>query len=489
MSDHHGMRNWGTWHCSRRSQQGAGRLTRREFLGSLSIAAVASTGPASQTAPRQSAPITSDPLAAVKPETLQERDRRMAWWREARFGMFIHFGLFSLPTKEPKRMDRYFSMSMEEFTALKDHFNPQRFDAADWVRAAKEAGMKYLVLVTKSHDGWCLFDSQCTEFDVMATPYRRDILRPLAEACRREGLRICWYYSIMDWHHPEYPAHRSVDKQHKVHADLDRYVVYMKNQLKELLTNYGPVGVLWFDGEWDPCWNNQRGADLERYVRTLQPEIIINNRVGRSRSGMMGLSPAGAPGDFSTPEQGVPKSRPAVTDWETCMTMNNHWQYIDYDQNWKSPTTLIRTLADCASKGGNYLLDVGPQPDGTFPQPTLQRLEAVGRWMRANGESIYGTQAGPLDRPLWGCCTTKRLANGNTRLYLHVFTWPTDGILKVSPVGSTPLGAFLLAEPQRTPLRVAAEGKTLHITLPQQPPDESDSVVVLDVESPVGTGS
>jgi alpha-L-fucosidase len=407
----------------------------------------------------------------------------MRWWREARFGLFIHFGLFSLPTAEPKRMDKYFSMTDDEFVALKDRFNPVRYDPKEWARLARTAGMKYLVLVTKSHDGWCLFDSKYTDFDVMSTPYRRDILKPLAEACRREGIRICWYYSIMDWHHLDYLPRRSVDKRPAAGASFDRYVVFMKNQLCELLTNYGPIGVLWFDGEWDASWTDQRGEDLYRYVRSLQPDIIVNNRVGKSRRGMTGVDAPGArAGDFGTPEQNIPAAAPTGVDWETCMTMNNHWEYIDYDQNWKSSSTLIHMLVDCASKGANFLLDVGPTPEGPFPRPAVERLEAIGRWMHINGESIHGTQASPYGKPFsWGRCTTKRVSADKSRLYLHVFQWPGDGNLVVPALKNRVIGSFLLADPNRSGLGVRAEGESIRITVPRAAPDPADSVVVLDV--------
>ena len=310
-------------------------------------------------------PKSGRPSADDGGETAQERDRRMAWWREARFGMFVHFGLFSLPTEEPRRMDKYFQLPIEEFHSLAGRFDPKQCDPEQWASLASRAGMKYLVLVAKSHDGWCLFDSRHTEFDVMATPYRRDLLKPLAEACRREGIKLCLYYSIIDWDHLDYLPRRDVDHRPVAGADLDRYVAYMKDQLRELLTEYGPIGVIWFDGNFDPSWTDERGTDLYRYVRRLQPDVIVNNRVGRNcPNHISGDDPAG---DFDTPEQMIPEIKLRRPDWETCMTMNDHWQFIDYDQNWKSAAVLIRHLVDVASKGGNFLLDVGPRPDGDIP--------------------------------------------------------------------------------------------------------------------------
>lgn len=422
----------------------------------------------------------AEPASKVD-EPPSERDARMAWWREARFGMFLHFGLFSLPTDEPRRMEKYFSLPLDEFWAMKERFNPLHYDPEQWVRLAKQAGMKYVVLVTKSHDGWCLFDSQYTVFDVMGAPYRRDLLEPLADACRRHGLKMCWYYSIMDWDHLDYLPRRAEDRRPATRADMNRYVAFMKNQLRELLTNYGPIGVIWFDGNWEPTWTEERGEDLYRYLRELQPDIIVNNRVGKVCPNH--ISRGRPQGDFDTPEQLVPDAMPGRTDWESCMTLNNHWQFVDYDQDWKSSTVLIRMLIDIASKGGNLLLDVGPQPDGLFPPAAVERLEAIGRWMQTNGESIHGTRANPLTEPIaWGRCTAKPLADGALRLYLHVFDWPPDGRLTVPGLKRRVLRAYLVADVKREPLKVVQGDSGVAVTVPDAAPDVVASVVVLEVE-------
>ncbi len=427
------------------------------------------------------APGEGGSAAAHDGETGQQRDRRMQWWREARFGLFIHFGLFSLPTQEPRLMDRYFKLPIETFHTLLGQWNPTRFDADPWVRLAKKAGMKYIVLVTKSHDGWCLFDSKYTDFDVMATPYRRDILKPLAEACRREGIKLGLYYSIIDWDDLNYLPRREADTRPAAGADMDRYVAYMKSQLRELLTNYGPIGVIWFDGNWDATWTEQRGRDLEHYVRGIQPDVIINNRVGKNCPNH--ISQGHPAGDFDTPEQMIPASRLARGDWESCITMNDHWQFMDYDNHWKSATTLVRTLVDTVSKGGNLLLDVGPQPDGVIPPPAVERLEAIGRWMRVNGESIYGTQGSPFDKPFaWGRCTAKALPDGKRTLYLHVFDWPKNGKLVVPGVASRVSRSYLLADAQQTGMAVAVDDGTVTVALPEKAPDAIDSVIVLELE-------
>jgi len=423
-------------------------------------------------------------------ETPQQRDARMSWWREARFGMFIHWGLYSVAAGEwkgrPFRRIASWLMDaaripLDEYTPLVDQFNPVRFDPDQCVRLAKAAGMKYIVITSKHHDGFCLFDSKHTDFDVMSTPFKRDIMKELADACRREGIKLCWYYSILDWHHPDYLPRRAGDERSTTGADFDRYVTYMKNQLHELLTNYGPIGVLWFDGEWDSTWSAKRGKDLYNYLQGLQGDIIINNRVGRDRQDP--VAPADRVGDFGTPEQKIPPTGLPGVDWESCMTMNKTWGYKTNDHNWKSTAILIRMLVDCASKGGNFLLNVGPTAEGLIPQPSVDRLEAMGRWMRQNGQSIYGTSASPFPKSLpWGRCTTRQLPDGKTRLYLHVFDWPRDGNLEVPRLRNEVSTAYLLADAKRSPLSASRDDESLKIAVPKVAPDEAVSVVVLDIE-------
>ena len=252
------------------------------------------------------------------PEEVQEQ-ARMAWWREARFGMFIHWGLYAIPAGEWKGETNHAEwirttaqIPIDEYDKFVHEFNPIKFDADEWVRMAKDAGMKYIVITSKHHDGFSLFNSRYTDFDIMSTPFKRDIMDELANACRKYGLKICWYHSIMDWHHPDYLPRRGWESRTTDGADFDRYISHMKKQLKELIQNYGDIGVLWFDGEWEETWNHEYGQDLYDYVRNLQPSIIINNRVDAGRAGMQGLTKREIiAGDFGTPGTGNSTHRSA----------------------------------------------------------------------------------------------------------------------------------------------------------------------------------
>ena len=442
-------------------------------------------------------PAPAPGTAAAAPPTAPAApapDPRLDWWREARFGMFIHWGLYAVPAGEWNGKTGYGEwirdsarIPIEQYDRFRGRFNAAKFDAGAWVRLAKQAGMKYIVITTKHHDGFSLFDSAQTDFDVMSTPFRRDIMRELSQACRQEGIRIGWYYSIMDWHHPDYLPRRDWETRPAEGADYERYVRYMKAQVKELLSSYGPIGVMWFDGEWEGGWTETRGRDMYGYVRSLQPQIIVNNRVGRS-GGDFGLDPErDRVGDFGTPEQKIPAAGVPGLDWETCLTMNDHWGYNRADRNFKSVRELIRTLADVASKGGNLLLNVGPRADGEFPEESIARLQAIGRWMQVNGESIHGTKAGPQRVPAWGRCTQRTVENGVTRLYLHVFDWPASGLVRLDGILNEPVGAFALADPGKSPLAVSREEEAIVVKGPPAPPDADDSVIVLDVRGRADT--
>jgi alpha-L-fucosidase len=427
---------------------------------------------------------------AVRTET---RDPRLDWWREARFGMFIHWGLYAVPAGEWNGRTDYGEwirnngrIPIDTYDQFRTRFNPTKFDPDAWVRLAKQAGMKYIVITTKHHDGFGLFDSKETDWDVMATPYGRDIIKQLADACARGGIRLCFYHSIMDWHHPDYLPRRDWEASTRpaAGADFDRYVRYMKAQLKELLTNYGPIGVLWFDGEWEGTWTTERGRDLYAYVRGLQPSIIINNRVGRGR-GDSGLNRDHDPlGDFGTPEQEIPATGVPGVDWETCMTMNGNWGYNRADRDFKSTEVLLRNLVDIASKGGNFLLNVGPTADGEFPPESVDRLNAIGDWMRMAGESIHGTEASPFPSLPWGRCTQRRLDANTTRLYLHVWDRPKDGRLVVPGLlnevrFARPIGT--VEKPFDLPMTRDGDDLTIGLGLASGPGPAPGDVIVLDI--------
>ena len=419
------------------------------------------------------------PLSA---ETKKQKDARMQWWQDARFGMFIHWGLYAIPAGQWKGKTNHAEwirhsahIPIDEYDKFVDQFNPTQFNAEQWVRMAKDAGMKYIVITSKHHDGFSLYDSSYTDYDVMSTPFKRDILKELSVACRKQGVKFCFYHSIMDWHHPDYLPRRGWEKRSSEGADYQRYITYMKAQLKELVTRYDPA-VLWFDGEWEGTWTHEEGLKLYDYVRSLKPDIIINNRVDKGRSGMRGMTRDDSfAGDFGTPEQEVPHTGLSGVDWESCITMNNHWGYNSHDKNFKSTKFLIHQLVDIVSKGGNYLLNIGPTAKGTFPQESIDRLSRMGKWMKLNGQSIYGTTASPLGKLPWGRCTAKP-----GKLYLHVFDWPKDGRLLVPGLKNEVSRTWLLANKSR--LKTTASEDGLVVELPKAPLDEIDTVIVLKVK-------
>jgi alpha-L-fucosidase len=354
-------------------------------------------------------------------ETPAQRDARLKWWRDARFGLFIHWGPVSLRGTEIG-WSRGAQVPADEYDQLYRRFNPTNFNADAWARLARDTGMKYLVLTSKHHDGFCLWESQFTDYDIMNTPFRRDVVKELAAACRKHGIVFCAYHSICDWRHPDYPLGSPGGKTPKPDPDMDRYNSYLKNQLGELLGNYGRLGILWFDGEWEKPWTHERGVDLYQWVRGLQPRIIVNNRVGIGRSGMGGTTEGGAfGGDYDTPEQRVgnfQNDRP----WESCITLCQQWAWKPDDQM-KSLQECLRTLIYCAGGDGNLLFNVGPMPDGEIEPRQVDRLREMGAWMKRFGHTLRKTRGGPFKPGKWGASTHR----GN-RIFLHVFNWPADGL-------------------------------------------------------------
>jgi alpha-L-fucosidase len=446
--------------------------------------------PASQSGQAVPKPAVSAPAPR---ETPAQRDRRMTWWREARFGMFIHWGLYAVPAGEynGRRSDRIGEWIMEwaniprvEYEKFAAQFNPVKFNAAEWVRIAKDAGMRYIVITSKHHDGFSMFNSAVSQYDIVdATPYHQDPMKGLAAEAKKQGLKFAFYYSILDWHHPS----AYVDAPGKDPSAGNRttklrpggkeeYVKYMKTQLRELVTTYDPA-VLWFDGEWQDWWTEEDGQDLYAYLRGLKPDIIINNRVGKGRQGMQGMNKTDRQysGDFGTPEQEIPPNGLPGVDWESCMTMNTTWGFKSYDDKWKSSETLIRNLIDIASKGGNYLLNVGPTSGGLIPQPSVDRLADMGKWMKMNGEAIYATTASPFaTQPPFGRATSKP-----GRVYLEVFNWPADGKLLVPAWGKTVKTAYLLAN-RTAALKFTQTAAGVMVQVPTAAPDRIATVVVME---------
>lgn len=414
--------------------------------------------------------------STVLAESPQEKANRMAWWKEAKYGMFIHWGLYAVPGGKWNGKDvatagewilNGAQIKVKDYEPLLKQFNPVKFNADEWVAIAKRAGMKYIVITSKHHDGFALFDSKQTDWDVMSTPYGRDILKQLAAACKKGGIKLCFYHSIMDWHHPDYLPRRPWDPRPEWTPKFERYVDFMKGQLKELLTNYGDIGVLWFDGEWEGTWTADKGVDLYHYVRSLQPKIIVNNRVSKGRSGMAGMTQGDHVGDFGTPEQEIPASGLPGVDWESCMTFNGSWGYYDSDKNWKSTQTIVENLVDIVSKGGNYLLNVGPDALGLIPKPCVDRLDEAGAWLKVNGEAIYGAQPGPLPKPLpWGRITTK-----GKKMYFHVFAG-NSGQVTLSGISGQfgpfkPLAGGASITPRQTPEGITISLPASRSSLPQ----------------------
>jgi len=414
-------------------------------------------------------------------------DDRIDWWREARFGLFIHWGLYSLPagvwdgeTRHAEWIRTTAQIPLETYDNFIHQFNPKQFDPDAWAMAAEEAGMQYIVITTKHHDGFCLFSSEETDFDIDSAPYPGDIMAEIATAFRKRGLKIGWYHSIMDWHHPDYLPRRGWEEDRpSSDADFDRYRAYLHAQITELLTQYGPIDILWFDGEWESTWRHEFGRELYALCRSLQPRIIVNNRVDVGRGGMADIgTPHGSVGDFGTPEQNVPAEGIPGVDWESCITMNRHWGYNQADQDYKSSTELIRLLVDIASKGGNLLLNIGPTAEGSFPKPSLARLTAIGNWIDTYGESIYGTQASPFGKIPAGRVTWRPVGK-NSLFYLHLFESPGE-VLTLTSLGNRPLRAAWLHDPE-SKIPLVHDHSGIHLEIGSSLPDNSDSVITLEV--------
>ena len=446
-------------------------------------------------------PVTH-PLPPIQDtETAAQKAARMAWWRDARFGMFIHWGLYSVPAgtwdgKQIPSLGEWImnnaSIPVADYKGLAAQFNPTGFSAHDIVALAKSAGMKYIVITAKHHDGFAMFDSKANPFNIVAaTPFHRDPLRELADEARKQGLKLGFYYSQdQDWTAPGASAILRQNHDPVTHhwdkaqdGDFDTYLhTKAIPQIKELLTNYGDFpAVVWFD---TPTANMTpaRAAEIVALLNQ-HPNLIWNNRLG-----------GGYKGDTETPEQYIPPQGFPGRDWESCMTMNDTWGFKSYDTNFKSTETLLRNLIDIASKGGNYLLNVGPDSHGVIPAPEAERLQAMGKWLKVNGEAIYGTQPTLFGPEAGAFSATEKDGRGNPRfipawdwrsttaphkIYLEIFTWPT-GSFHLGKLPRKVSGAYLLADPSHTPLKLTQTGDALDIQLPAKSLDPIATVLVLN---------
>ena len=368
-------------------------------------------------------------------ERYQDVLTRTKWWREARFGMFIHFGAYSVAGRGEwvKSFER---TTTENYQKYVDAFNPVDFDAKKWAKAAKAAGMKYAVLTAKHHDGFCLFDSKLTDYKLSKQFGGRDIVREFLDAFRAEGLKVGLYYSIIDWHHLDYPnvgnhPQRDDKEYGKRTFNWDNYLKYMHGQVEELAKNYGKLDIMWFDYSFDDYRGEKwKAKELVQMIRKYQPTIILDNRLDKHENSSSKERLIGQSGDFETPEQGIPEV--PLTDkygnavpWETCMTMNGSWGFNETDKNWKSSELIVHCLVDCVSKNGNLLLNVGPDARGNFPTESIKILSEVGEWFDRNSESIYNCGSCPLSKPDWGRYTQ----NGN-KIYAH-WLYPNFGDLNL----------------------------------------------------------
>jgi alpha-L-fucosidase len=431
------------------------------------------------------------------PELTPERNARLAWWREARFGMFIHWGIYAVPAGEwnGKRVPgigewimQKAQIPLKEYEPFAKGFTGTHFDAEAWAQLAQDAGMKYLVFTAKHHDGFAMYDSKVSSYNVVkATPFARDPVKDLAAACAKRGIVFCAYYSqARDWHDPNGMGN-FWDFKPDAEKDFDRYLESKSlPQVRELLTNYGPLGLIWFDGPIQ--MDVARSARFEKLVRELQPNCIISGRLG-----------LGGFNDYANTNDNRPPNLPVKGDWETPATINRTWGYKKDDLQWKTPAELIFKLVDVVSKGGNYLLNIGPTADGVIPEPSQESLRAMGKWLKTHGEAVYGctgtafgdeygafseTDMDSKGRPKfirkqtdWRCTTKPG------RIYIHIFNWP-DGKLELPTVSAKIKKVSCLADPAGSPMEFKQDQDGVSISVPQKPPCELPAVLCLELVDP-----
>jgi alpha-L-fucosidase len=408
----------------------------------------------------------------------QERDRRLKWFREARFGLMIHWGLYSVPAGEWKGklipglgewiMNRA-RIPVTEYEQLTKQFNPVKFNADEWVRMARDAGMKYIVITSKHHDGFAMYGSKASHYNIVdSTPFHRDVMKELAEACHKYGLKLCFYYSqTQDWHEPD-GVGNDWDFTDEGKKNFQRYLdEKVKPQVTELLTNYGPIGLIWFDTPRNITL--EQSKELVDLVHKLQPDCLVSGRVGH------GL------GDYDSAGDNQISVGQVKRDWETPVTMNDTWGFKRDDTNWKPTGILVQQLVQVSSRGGNYLLNVGPTSEGLIPQPSVERLTEVGQWLKVNSEAVYGASPSPFPYELpWGLITTKP-----GKVFLHVFNWPQKELVLYG-LKSKVRRAYLLSNKAKLKFTQStdqgADHYGLNLQLPASAPDKYDSVIVLDLQ-------
>jgi len=384
--------------------------------------------------------------------TVADRTRRMQWWHEARFGMFIHFGLYSVLGRHEWAMEEE-GIPVAEYQQLAKQFNPKPHAARAWAKLAKQAGMKYMVMTSKHHEGFCNFDTKLTNYCAPKQSAGRDLLAEFYEAARSEGMRVGFYYSLMDWHHPD--GARCAEDE----AARRRFVDYTHGLVRELCSNYGKLDILWYDVAWPLSPEGWESVKMNKMVRELQPDILINNR-------------AKIPEDFTTPEQHITASS---EPWEACMTMNDSWGYHRADDDWKTPKTIVRNLVTCAQGYGNYLLNIGPKPDGSIPQESIDTLTSTGRWMDNHADLIHSAERCNVTSSEFARFTRK----GN-KLYVHVYFWPGSTV-SIGGLKNKLVSAKLY--PSGTPVKFRQDDfRTQFVSLPQTAPDALVSVIEVECD-------
>ena len=403
---------------------------------------------------------------------LKTSDAVMKDFMSRRFGLFIHWGPVSLRGTEIG-WSRDKQVSKADYDSLYKEFNPVLFNADAWVKTAKDAGMKYLTITARHHDGFCLWPTKFTEYNIMNTPYKKDIVGALNEACKKQGIKFCIYYSVLDWYHPDYPIHSAYDSKPDPKSDMNRYIAFMKNQLKELITKYDPY-MLWFDGQWESPWTDEMGKDLYAYLKKLKPNVITNNRLGKEMAAVQNklIDVSKMIGDYDTPEQAVGRMN-METPWESCFTICNQWAWKPNDQM-KSLKECLTILSKAAGGNGNLLLNVGPMPDGRIEQRQITRLKEIGDWLKLNSEAIYNTLGGPYE-PTNNYATTRK---GN-KIYLHVLKTDTSAITLKAIPGRKVLKAGTM-DGESVPVEKGDD--TFKVMLPQSRSGKTEYVIVLELD-------